>query len=365
MRTTNTDYKIGDLVPLKTSMGNVIWAKLLDTEWQCKFATKQTANLYDEKAILYYLDEIEFRRKNRYDCIGLNCGHERAGKSMFVYGKKKVFDSPLYKDKDKLKDILNTDNWNLSTFTKDYTCNLPDINFTLENYKKSLKNALEGYQNMITLDEAGVGLAALNWHDKEQINLYIEFQVIGKKQIVSELVLPHLKDLNNRFRDRRVAFLSNISVIRDDIKHVINRGYVDIRVSNPSFWELETYWDNFIVCRFPDLSSEDDWQRYEKVKDQFIADITIQQELEQEFAHLSKKEFKYYNESCAVIKELMSPSIIKNNLSLTQGQIAGFIGCSSAALGQRLSRYEHSRLMMEQIRIRKEKESDELCQLTQ
>jgi hypothetical protein len=103
MRSTSSEYKIGDLVPLKTSMGNVVWSKLLDTEWPCKFATNQTANLYDEKAILLYLDEIEFRRKNKYDCVGLNCGAERDGKSMFVYSKKKIFESPNYRDKDKLK----------------------------------------------------------------------------------------------------------------------------------------------------------------------------------------------------------------------------------------------------------------------
>jgi hypothetical protein len=364
MRSTNSEYQIGDIVPLKTSMGNVVWSKLIDTNWPCRFATNQTTNLYDEKAIIVYLDEVEFRRKNKLDCIGLNCGQERAGKSMFVYSKKKIFESPNYVNKDKLKDILSTDNWDIhSAFTGNFNCNLSDINFTLENFKKSLKQTIEGYRNMISLDEAGVGLSSLKWHDQEQINLYIEFQVIGKKQIYAELVLPHLKDLNNRFRDRRVAFLANISFIRDDNQHTFNRGYVDIRQGIPSFWELDTYWDNFLVCKFPDLSEEDDWFKYEKIKDEFIQTMVIQQEIEQEFSHLTKKEYKYYNESCAIIQELMNPTIIKSNIGLNNSQIAGFIGCTPSALTQRIQRYNYTKSIMYEVKLRKEKESEELCQL--
>jgi hypothetical protein len=108
-------------------MGNIVHSKILDMKYPLSYSDKSVTMLLDEKALLVLVEEYTFRKKNKFDNVSLTSGDERSGKSMFTYVKKKLFESPLYRDKEKLKDILDTDNWNLSTFTNCHSINLDQI----------------------------------------------------------------------------------------------------------------------------------------------------------------------------------------------------------------------------------------------
>lgn len=342
MRPNKDEYKVGDLIPITTSMGNIVYCEIIDLAYPLSYSDKTVTMMLDEKALIVLADEYTFRRKNKFDNVSLNSGDERSGKSMFTYSKKKLFESPLYRDKDKLKDILATDNWSISTFTKEHKINLDEICFDLNDYKSQLAKALEGNENIFTLDEAGVGLSALKWYSPEQINLYIEFQVIGKKQIITDLILPHKNDLNNRFRDRRVHFWNYITTIRDNANHTINRGFVEIREAESNKWNIEIFWKPFMVCKFPDLSEEDDWIQYEKKKDKFIEFIAEQKENEENTsAKLGRYEAKYYEETHKLIDELISPSIprFKNKDGYLLSEIGNIIGIKQSALSLRMKKW--------------------------
>lgn len=325
-------------------MGNIVNCKILDLKYPLSHSEKTVTMLLDEKALIVLADEYTFRRKNKFDNVSLTSGDERSGKSMFTYAKKKLYESPLYRDKEKLKEILDTDNWDISTFTNCHSINLDEICFELNDYKEQLAKALEGSEDIFTLDEAGVGLSSLRWYSPEQVNLYIEFQVIGKKRITTDLILPHKNDLNNRFRDRRVHFWNYVTTIRDNTNHLINRGFVEIREAMTDKWEMNIFWKPFIVCKFPDLSEEDDWTRYEIKKDKFISLIAEQKEAEE--GSVSKNGIlgnKYYNQSNQLIEEMMKPSIPRfkeKREGYTMLEIASLLGIKQPALSMRLKKWK-------------------------
>ena len=137
MRCNNSGYSEGDYIPITTSLGNVINCKILQLEWTVNFSKKDTAMLLDEKALLIYADELEFRRQNKFDNIGLNTGAERSGKTMSTFVKKRLIESDLYTNKEKLQDILNTDNWTIKTFTDCSKINLNEYVLKFLNFKNN------------------------------------------------------------------------------------------------------------------------------------------------------------------------------------------------------------------------------------
>lgn len=348
MRETKSGYREGDLFPLKTAMGNIVWTKILRKEYQTSFDKNEHTFLFDERAMLAIADEYSYRLKNKLDVANLDTGMERSGKSHYVYAKKKFFESPLYQDKEKLKEILTTDNWDVSTFTKANTnFNLDDITFELGDFKDRLKLAIEGYKSIITLDESGKGLSALNWFDKDQINLYIEFEIIGKKQINCDLVLPHKDDLNNRFRNRRVAFWHHILWEEKREEQKLERGFVEVRTATPSKWEIGIYWEPFIVFKFPDLSSEDHWKQYELKKDRFI-----QAHSEQVSEELTIKEMKYKEECNKLINEMLHPQT-KFKVNYTLSEVGSIIGIKDSALSLRMKAWKMKNEMLLNDRLNK------------
>jgi hypothetical protein len=359
MRANKSDYRVGDLIPVRTSMGNTVHCKILDLGYPLSYSEQSVTMLLDEKALLVLVDEYTFRKKNKFDNVSLTTGDERTGKSMFTYAKKKLFESPYYRDKEKLKEILETDNWDISTFTKVCHTNLNQICFEVSEYREQLAKALEGCEDIFTLDESGVGLSALKWFSPEQVNLYIEFQVIGKKKITTDLVLPHKDDLNNRFRDRRVHFWNYVNTVRDNTKNLINRGFVEIREANTDKWKIEIYWKPFLVCKFPDLSDEQDWIDYEVKKDDFIATIAEQKNTEDD-GSISKSGVlgnKYYVQSNKLMEELINPSVsrFKDKDGYTLAEIGSIIGTKPPALSTRLKKWNEIKEKKMEIELRKDK----------
>jgi hypothetical protein len=316
--------------------------------------------LLDDKALLIYADELEFRRLNKFDNIAINTGAERVGKSMSTFAKKRLFESPFYQDKEKLKEILETDNWDIKKFTNESKVNLDEICFEIgafqEQLSKITNGVIDGKSKMIVLDEAGTGLFALEWWSKEQISLYKEFQVIGKRQAIVEMNLPHKDDLNNRMRDRRVKFWSHVVSINNSTQQKIERGYIEIRQSEPDRWKLDIYWNPWIVCRFPDLSDEQ-WEKYEVKKDKYIDVVTSMQEDEGNIKTNGIMGNKYYNETNILLMEMLHPSLGKHNGKdgYTEGEIGNLLGKKQNTISDRVKKIREAEEKRIQYLERKEK----------
>ena len=218
---------------------------------------------------------------------------------------------------------------------------------------------------MIILDEAGTGLFALEWWSKEQINLYKEFQVIGKRQAIVELNLPHKDDLNNRMRDRRVKHWSHIVTVTDNTAHKIDRGFMEIRQANPNSWKLEVFWEPWIVCRFPAIEDEQ-WELYEKKKDKYIDTMTAIQQDNGNIKENGQRGHKYFVESNLLIHEMINPSIGKHKGKdgYTQTEIATLLGKKQNALSQTIKRFnelEEQKIEYYRNKAIREIGSDEKC----
>jgi hypothetical protein len=333
----------GDLIPIKTSMGNIINCEIKKLDWAISFGKKEITMLLCDKALAVICDEIEYRRNNLFDNIFLNTAPERSGKSMYSFAKKRFYESPLYRDKEKFADIIKTDNWSAETICRESKVDLNEICFELTDFREQLARVVEskmedGVPHIIVLDEAGTGLFALEWYSREQTQIYKEFQVIGKRRCVVDLNLPHKDDLNNRMRDRRVRFWSHVMTVNNDETHSIERGYVEVRKSEPDKWKMDIFWQPWIVCKFPFLNDEI-WENYEKKKDKYIDIVSSQQEVDNSGKGNGVTGNKYYRENMLLINEMLEPTIPPGT-RYSEKKIGSLIGISQSAMAMRIKTYQ-------------------------
>jgi hypothetical protein len=121
---------------------------------------------------------------------------------------------------------------------------------------------------------------------------------------------------------------------------------------------MNIFWKPFIVCKFPDLSDEDDWKKYELKKDKFISLIAEQKESEE--GSVSKNGIlgnKYYNQSNILIEEMLNPSIprFKEKGGYTMGEIATLLGTKQPAISMRLKKYKEYQEQLMARKMMKEK----------
>jgi len=334
VRSTSKRFKPGDLVPLKTPLGNVIWVELLDDEYPLNVFSKDsdTVKLYDAKALLYFIEAMEFRRQNKFDNIVITSGWERTGKSMLTIVEKRISDSSLYQDKERFADLIKTDNWSINDFMTD-PLKLNQVCFDLDDYHKQISACQENGNDFIILDEAGYRLFALEWWSGDQINLIKEFQVIGKKRIKTDLNVPHKDDLNNRIRDRRVTFWQYVFTKQRGDK--VDRGFVELREANPDKWKLQIYWNPTFVCRFPEINDHE-WDEYELKKDQFINHIVEERTEMASMTGVGKRDVKYYRESNKLIMAMKDGRNGKDGWK--QSDIAKVLGVTESLISQRIKK---------------------------
>lgn len=342
VRCTNERYSTGDLVPLKTPLGNIIWCTLLDDSYPLNpfSPDSDTVKMYDSKALLYFIELMEFRRKNKFDNITITSGWERIGKSMCTIVEKRISDSSLYQNKARFTDLLKTDNWSIKDFMKE-PLKIGQVCFDLNDYHQQISDCKETEDTFIILDEAGYRLFALEWWSGDQISLIKEFQVIGKKKIKTDLNVPHKDDLNNRIRDRRVTFWQYVFAKMDG--DTVERGYVELREANADKWKLQVYWNPTFICRFPEIN-DGEWDKYEIKKDAFINQIVDERiELQRTSGNnsMSKREEKYMKDANTLIMAMKNGRNGKDGWP--QIEISKILGITEAALSQRIRKANEMR----------------------
>jgi len=228
---------IGDTLTLTSKANKKYNCKITDIHcYGYKDFTVKYGWEFNQNALGYFADLINYRVINKSAPYILVTGNERVGKSTLTL---------------QLCRMIN------ESFSIENIC------FTIEELNEQIRKGTKG--TVIDFDETGVDLFNQNWQNKMQKNLYQKSQIIGILGEIVFLTLPHKNDLNLKFRDRRVDYWIDVYGKDDDTE----RGFVEIRKAIKSKWELDIYWEPLISFRFNELTGEF-WNEYTEKKLAYI-----------------------------------------------------------------------------------------------
>ena len=206
---------------------------------------KQSVPVYDKRCINYIAEIIKERPQKKFDCLVLITGVRRSGKSTLAQQIAKAVDKAFSEKK---------------------------IAFRLEEFNEIIRTnpqaePKKGIYPQVILDEAGFDLFSQNWMKEVQKNLVKKFEVIGARNQIVYLVLPHRTMLNKSMREGMIHFWINVSLIDQ------HRGFAELRVGQENIWDLNTYWKPLLAFTFDD-SKDDLSVQYNIKKEMFIDEVT-------------------------------------------------------------------------------------------
>ena len=328
MRATTSDYRVGDLMPLPTPYARTVWSEILDL----KFVAEDKAPpvpLLDEKALIWAMDYLKFRKRNKLPTNVMDTGVVRIGKSSGSLVFKSIWDSPIYQDDGRMDDMLLTDNWCIDDLYREQKLDLDLVNFDIQLFNEALSKAIMGQSQAIIMDESGHELNALEWWN--HTSLIKEFSIIGIKEIVAFFNLPHRESLTHRMRDEAMNLWNHFFALKKG--RDLDRGYVEIREANPSKWNIDIYWKPAVTCRVPNFAHEDEWNAYENKKLEFV------QRMSEMYAGESSVGGKRVKQAAdqrdRLIAELLFPTTPhKTNKPYTQYELADILKVQQASVSK-------------------------------
>lgn len=244
---------------------------------------------------------VRNRRNCLFDSIIMITGPERSGKSTLALQLARRIDSNFP---------------------------LRNVCFKIADFSKLIDELPDG--SVIVFDEAGFDMFNQEWWADFQQELIKKLLVIGLKQHILILNVPHRKELNKKLRERRVAFWINVYTKGDEYK----RGYATFRRGIGNEWEEETYWEGLAAFRFAEMKSEF-WEKYSEIKRSFVNEVSAGT------YHPSsgQRQGKAIQARDKAIRLLRRP----HPKGMKQSEIAKEIGMSQSSIAQILSKDEDPR----------------------
>jgi len=208
-------------------------------------SARQSVPVYDEKLIAFIAEMIKERPNKKFDCIVLITGPRRTGKSTLAVQIARKVDPHF---------------------------DINHIAFRLDDFNEIIRtnptaNPAKGIYPQVILDEAGFDLFSQNWMQQVQKNLVRKFEVIGARNQIVYLVLPHRMMLNKGIREGMIHYWLNVSTFEQ------HRGFAELRKGYENLWKLEMYWKPMCAFTFNDVSDEM-WKAYNVKKEAFIDEVT-------------------------------------------------------------------------------------------
>jgi len=209
--------------------------------------------VYDDRCIPYIAGCIKERPQKKFDCLILITGPRRCGKSTLAQ--------------------------QLATCV-DPNFNCDHIAFYLEDFNEIIKdnpqaNPAKGLYPQVILDEAGFDLFSQNWMQRVQKNLVRKFEVIGSRNQIVYLVLPHRMLLNKSLREGMVHYWINVTTWNEE------RGFAELRIGKENLWQMEMFWKPLCAFTFNEVG-DSLWKQYTTKKEKFIDDVTSERGVEGE-----------------------------------------------------------------------------------
>ncbi len=281
---------------LETALGNEIKTKIIG-EHKYRFRNQYAiADVYDEEALKVQRDEILFRRNHGYDNVIINSGDEREGKTTWTTVMAKLVNN----------------NFPVSNYA-----------FSLDEFDTLIETANVGEQ--IIMDEAGYSIFALDFMKDFQRRLVKKLQVIGKRELILYLNLPHKQDLTKRLRDRRVSAWNYVFAKRLG-GGKLERGYCELRLPDKSKFDQFIWWKLKYACRFPKVEGKF-WDDYEEKKDIFIASVSSTENKKISLTSHTQKAIAQRNKLIKYVHyyQYMNQTEIAYYLGLTQGMVSNIL----------------------------------------
>lgn len=144
---------------------------------------------------------------------------------------------------------------------------LSRVCFKIADFSKMINESPDG--SVIVFDESGFDMFNQEWWADFQQELIKKLLVIGVKQLILLLCVPHRKELNKKLRERRVAFWLNVFTKGDRY----TRGFCTFRRGIGNEWEEETYWEGLAAFRFAPMTGEF-WDKYSEAKRGFVNEVS-------------------------------------------------------------------------------------------
>lgn len=353
MRATNSEYRVGDIFPLKTEMERTVYCEILDTKYTINQGRGESTFLFDEHAIIAIMDMVLYNHLNAKPNNILNTGIVRTGKSTFSQIIGRIWESSLYRDEARFNCMLEQNNFKISDLFYQTEFDYERCCFEMEQFHDVLSKCRMGFGDIAILDEAGFGMNSLEWWSGDQIELVKELPVIAKLQAITQFNTPHKDYLNNRVRDSIISIWNYTLGVKKGKK--FERGYVECRIAEPSQWYMDTYWSPYVVCRFPQIFDEK-WLGYEEHKDAFIKLVHEMHENKKlEVGKGDKRNNGYMRQRNALILHM-----IENGAE--QKDIATILAVKQSSISQMLSREkdirdreEYTTAVCAEVRRQKEK----------
>lgn len=264
--------------------------------------TIEVRPIYSRLALAWVVEKIKEAIRNSCDRTILITGLEREGKSTLAFWLAKALDP---------------------SFKADQVC------LTGQELLDRMDVAEPG--SVIVMDEAGAVMFSHEWWAPLQRKLIKAFQVVGKKNLVFILVLPHRSLLNRQLRNRRVTYWFHVYMRGS------RRGYARIREAKPNEWNVDVFWDGVFTLVFPKYSG-DDWDEYEKRKDAFIHKMLTKDD---QFRGLARR---YRNRLY-----LTAYNLINGKRRFAQSEVADLMGLDQSRISQILDELQTDPELLSEI----------------
>ena len=183
---------------------------------------------------------IKNRRNNLFDSLVMITGAERTGKSTVALQLAKRLDPDFP---------------------------ITSVCFKIADFSKRINEAPDG--SVIIFDESGFDMFNQEWWADFQKELIKKLLVIGVKQLVLLLCVPHRMEINKKLRERRVAFWVNVFTRGEGYA----RGHATFRRGIGNEWEEETYWEGLAAFRFGPMIGKF-WDEYGEIKRGFVDEVS-------------------------------------------------------------------------------------------
>ena len=189
---------------------------------------------------------------------------------------------------------------------------LSRIVFKIKDFNEAIQTAPNG--SVIIFDEAGFDLFNQEWWAKFQKNLVKKMLVIGIKELIVILALPHRMDLTAKLRDRRVKYWINVFTKGDEYE----RGFATFRKAVGNEWYSEIYWEGLAAFRFNKIEGPE-WDEYQAMKWKFVNEVAADEYEPDDEGHP-----KVMRDKCIVM--------MLESKKFTQKQISSKIGLTQSTI---------------------------------
>lgn len=256
--------------------------------------------VYDESALDFIAESIKERPEKGHDCIIMITGERRTGKS--TVGAH-------------LARRINPD------------FPLSHVSYKLEEFNDNISNApyadhAKSIFPQMMLDEAGVDLFNQEWWNVVQRNFTKKLEVIGIKNLIIYLVLPHRTKLNASIREDMVFIWLN-TVLLDG-----QRGLCEYMTSHPNKYDRAKWWNTQFVFTFPPIVDEWWTEGYTTKKRIFVDEMAASSLLS---APVGGKRHDELLHQRRVLVRLL------NEKGMSQYKIAGALGIDRSTVGSILN----------------------------